>query len=1084
MRTLTSLLILSVVLSLWVPTSLLAQTFRGGIQGTVTDSTGAVITGADINVNSPATGLTRTTKTDATGNYFVSELPIGSYNVTVKAQGFRPAEVKEVRVAVSPIQQVNVQLLPGEVTQIVEVTQGAPLIEATQDTLGATMDAQQFQELPVSGRDYTKLLVTVPGSGGDASGVSDSAGSFGLFSINGNRGRSNNYLLDGTDMNDGYRNLPAINQGGVFGTPATILPMDALQEVSVVNSTEAEFGRNSGATVNLVTKSGTNTIHGSVYEYFRNNALDARNFFQTKPQPQNVFHNNQFGVSLGGPFKKDKTFWFVSYEGQREGVGIPTLGRVPTQTELNSAIAANGGVINPVIANLLARNPWPAPNQPFDINGNNLLISTRASNDVNSVIAKVDHRFGHNDILTGRYYFGDSDQSFPLALVGGGILPGFNTVTPTNVNIASISYTHVFNPRLLMEARFGYNRFHEDFFPQDLTFDPATIGLNMGTMPQDFGLPQISVGAAVPPGTSFRSTFATLGANTSVPRGRTDTNWQFIDNFTWTAGRHNWKFGYEFFRTFVDGFFDSGYRGKLTFASLNDFIAGIPDSGRQAQGNSSRQTFQNNQSLYIQDNFRFSRRLTGTYGLRWEYFGVIGEEQNRFSLFNPVTQTVNAVTQLYPRDLSNFAPRISLAWDVRGDGRTVVRAGWGLYYDAFSQDFFVGQLPFNTFNSGPAYNGVGPDPITFSFSPAAIQPGVRVFAPSTFSATDVFTVDQNLRTPYIQVYNLNVQQELNRNVALQVGYVGSQGRKLFRYIDINQVNPATGAVTFPAFTFINRFQSSASSSYNSLQASLRIRNWHGLTSTANYFWAHSIDNASDGQDYVPNATQPDNSFAPNRERASSNFDMRQHFVWSFTYQAPDLGHKKWVSSGWSVSGVLALASGQPFNVNYLFEGDFNGSGEFFGRPDLVGSPFAGTRAPDKFLNLTAFHIPCTDDGTGSCVPGTQHFGSLGRNAFVGPDYRSFDFSLAKDTKLTERLTMQLRVNFFNLFNHPNFANPLWPTFGVDFLQNGFLLDAAGNSTGLGKGFLPLTTTPDVGVGNPFLGSGGSRNIELAARFTF
>lgn len=1062
------------VLLLALSNSLSAQTFRGGVQGTVTDSTGAVVTGADISVNSPATGLTRTTRTDASGNYILSELPIGTYNVTVKAKGFRPTEVKEVSVRVSPIQQVNVQLVLGDVTQVVEVEQGAPMIEVTQNTLGATLDAQQFADLPVSGRDFTKLLVTVPGSGGDPSGVADSAGSFGLFSINGNRGRSNNYLLDGTDMNDGYRNLPAINQGGVFGTPATILPIDALQEVSVVNSTEAEFGRSSGATVNMVTKSGTNNIHGSVYEYFRNNGLDARNFFQAKPQPQNVFQNNQFGVSMGGPFKRDKTFWFVSYEGQRENVGLPTLARVPTQAELNAAIAANGGVVNPVIANLLARNPWPAPNQPFDSNGNNLLTSTRASNDVNSLIAKIDHSFTKNDILTGRYYYGQSDQSFPLALVGGGILPGFNTVTPTDVNIASISYTHVFNPHLLTEIRFGYNRFHEDFFPQDQTFDPATIGLNMGTTSQDFGLPQISVGAPVPIG--IRTSFATLGANTSVPRGRTDTNWQFFDNFTWAAGKHNWKFGYEFRRTFVDGFFDNGYRGRLTFANLNDFIAGIPDSGRQAQGISSRQTFQNNQSLYIQDNFRISPRLTATYGLRWEYFGVIGEEQNRFSLFNPVTATVNTVSQLYPKDWNNFAPRVALAWNVRGNSQTVVRAGWGMYYDGFSQDFFVGQLPFNTFNSGPAYNGVGPDPITFSFTPSAIQPGVRVFAPASFSATDVFTVDQNLRTPYIQVYNLNLQQELNRNVAFQVGYVGSNGTKLFRYIDINQLNPSTGTAAFPAFVFINRFQSSANSNYNSLQASLRFRNWHGITSTLNYAWAHSIDNASDGQDFVPNATQPDNSFAPNREKASSNFDIRQRFVWTFTY-APNLGTKR-LASGWSVSGVVTLASGQPYNVNYLFEGDFNGSGEFFGRPDLVGDPHAGTHTPAQILNLSAFRVPCNFDPATQGCTGGQHFGNLGRNAFVGPDYRNFDFSLAKDTRLSERLTMQLRVNFFNLFNHPNFANPLWPTFGVDFAQNGF------DSTGRGVGFLPTTTTPDVGTGNPFLGNGGSRNIELAARFTF
>ncbi|HSM84588.1 MAG TPA: TonB-dependent receptor [Candidatus Limnocylindrales bacterium] len=1050
--------------------ALLAQTFRGGIQGTVTDSSGAVIAGADISVTNPATGFSRTTKSNDTGNYFVSELPIGAYDLSVSAKGFRPATVKAIKVEVSSSQQINVSLSPGQVSETVVVTEQSPLIDTTQDTLGATLEAEHFNELPVSGRDFTKLLVMVPGSGGDPSGVADSPGSFGLFSINGNRGRSNNYLLDGTDMNDGYRNLPAINQGGVFGTPATILPMDALQEVSVVNSTEAEFGRSSGATVNIVTKSGTNNFHGSVYEYFRNSALDARNFFNTKPAPQDQFHNNQFGFSAGGPFKRDKTFWFVAYEGQREGVGIPTLAHVPTAADIAAATAANGGVVNPVIASLLARNPWPAPNQAPDVNGNNLLASTRANNRVDSVIGKVDHRFSENDNLTGRYYFGDSDQSFPLALVGGGILPGFNTVTPTNVNILSLSHTHIFSPTLLTEIRFGYNRFHETFSPQDSTFDPSTIGLNTGVGAQDFGLPQISVGG-----------FATLGANTSVPRGRTDTNWQFFDNFSWVRGRHNWKFGYEFRRTFVDGFFDSGYRGKLSFDDLTAFIAGTPSSGRQAQGNSSRQTFQNNQSLYLQDNFRLSSRVTLTYGLRWEYFGVIGEEKNRFSLFDAATASVNTVKQLYPKDLNNFAPRASVAWDLRGDSRTVLRAGWGMYYDAFSQDFFVGQLPFNTFNSGPAYNGVGPDPITFSFSPTTtLAPGAPVFDPASFSAADVFTVDQKIRTPYIHVFNLNLQQELSRNVALQIGYVGSQGRKLFRYVDINQINPATGTAAFPAFEFINNFQSSASSSYHSLQTSLTFRNWHRLTSTVNYTWSHSIDNASDGQDYVPNATQPDNSFRPDLERASSNFDMRQHLSWTFNYQVPEWGENKWLSRGWSIDGVLALAAGQPFNVNYLFEGDFNGSGEFFGRPDLVGNPFAGTSTPNSFLNLTAFQVPCTFNGdpANPGCNGNQHFGNLGRNAFVGPDFKNFDFSLVKDTNLTEKLKMQVRLDVFNLFNHPNFANPLWPNFGVDFAQNGF--DAAGH----GVGFLPITTTPDVGVGNPFLGGGGSRNLQLAARFSF
>jgi hypothetical protein len=1044
-----------------------AQTFRGGIQGTVTDPNGAVIPGADVTITNPDTGLTRTTQTDNDGSYIVSELPIGTYRVTVKKAGFHDLTMRNVKVEVSTTTRADVSLLIAGGVDIIDIPAGEPVVNTAENNLGGSIQAKQLQELPISGRDFTKMLVLVPGSGGDPSGVADSPGSFGLFSINGNRGRSNNYLIDGTDMNDGYRNLPAINQGGVFGTPATILPMDALQEMSIINSTEAEYGRSSGATVNIVTKSGTNSVHGTAYEYFRNNKLDARNFFNTKDQPQDIFHNNQFGFSLGGPFKKDKTFWFVSYEGQREAVGIPTLGRVPTTAEINTAIANNDGVVNPVIANLLARRPWPAANRTPDAAGNNLQISNSASNHVNSFIGKIDQHIGKNDLLTARYYFGKSDQSFPLALVGGGILPGFNTVTPTNVNIASVSYTHVFSPHLLMEIRGGYNRFKETFFPQDSTFNPSSIGLNMGTTTQDFGLPQIGVDG-----------FATLGANTSVPRGRVDTNTQLFGNMSYSAGRHNWKFGYEFRRTFVDGFFDSGYRGKLRFDTLDEFIAGTPSSGRQAQGNSSRQTFQNNHSLYFQDSFHVFPHVTLNYGVRWEYFGVIGEEKNRFSLLSP-TGTLAFVSQLYPKDMNNFAPRASLAWDLKGNAKTVVRAGWGLYYDSFSQDFFVGQLPFNTFNPGPAYNGIGADAITFSFSPAAtIASGVRVFAPATFSATDVFTVDQKTRTPYIHVYNVNVQQELARNVALEVGYVGSAGRKLFRYRDLNQVNPATGAVAFPALVYVNQFESTATSNYKSLQASLQIRNWHRLTSTLNYTWSHSTDNASDGQDYVPNATQPDNSFAPNRERADSNFDMRHHLTWVFNYDLPKLGHMKGLSSGWAVNGVLALASGQPFNVNYLFEGDFNGSGEFFGRPDLVGSPFSGTSSPGQFLNLTAFKVPCTLDAMGNCITGTQHFGNLGRNAFVGPHYRNFDFSVVKNNSLSERVKLQIRMDIFNLFNHPNFANPLWPNFGVDFLQNGI------DATGRGIGFLPITTTPDVGTGNPFLGGGGSRNIQLAVRLSF
>jgi len=1066
-----SLVIFSCILVLTL--SLSAQTFRGSLQGTVMDTSGAVVQGADVKVVSLDTGLVRNTKTNDQGDYTVSELPIGSYSVTVSKAGFKDAILGKVPVTVGATQRADLQIGTGQVSQTIEVQADVPLIETSSDTTGGTIDGVQAAELPVNGRDFTKLLVMVPGATGDPVGSSDSPGSFGLFSVNGNRGRSNNYLLDGTDMNDGYRNLPAINEAGVFGTPATILPVDALAEVPVLSGGDAQFGRNSGAIVNLVTRSGANQMHGSAYEFFRNDALDARNYFNPVGTPKNTFHNNQFGGSLGGHFVKDKAFWFVAYEGQREKGGLPTPGTVPTQADIN-AYTAGGGVINPVIQKLLALNPWGP--LPASGSGSEQFI-TPFNNRVDSFIGKIDnhlHLFSDSDLLTGRYFFGDSDQSFPLGLVGGGgAAPGYNTYTPTRVNVLSLSYTTMPKSNVIVEVRGGYLRFNESFLAQDRSFNPSSIGLNtlpVGATANDYGLPLIAV-----------SGYSSLGSTPSVPRGRIDSNYQLFTNMSWMKGNHNLKWGYEFRRTFINGFFDAGYRGKLGFASLDDFLAGNPTgSSRSAEGYSRRYTYQNGTGLYLQDSWRATNRLTVNYGIRWDYYGVIGEKNNKLSILDPATGNLryvgsNGLSSLYPKDWNNFAPRLSIAYDVTGKSKTVVRAGWGVFYDAFSQDFFAGQLPWNTFNPGPAYNDV-----QFVFSANTIAANAPVY--TGYSASDVFTVSQKMRTPYIQNYNLNLEQQITSKVAFQIGYVGSTGRKLFRYRDINQTDPATGNRAYPALGYVNLFESTANSSYNSLQTSLRMRDWHGLTSTLNYTWAHSIDNASDGQDYVPNASQPDNSFNPAAERASSNFDTRHRIQWFWTYNVPKLGHWKPLSEGWALDGVTTFSTGQPFNVNYMFEGDYNGTGEYFGRPDLVGNPKAGVSTPSGVLNLSAFAVPCTWDPIGgACVPGTQHFGNLGRNAFRGPNYTNFDFSLSKTQKFGEKVSMQLRADFFNIFNHPNFSNPLLPNFEVDFLQNGSAV--AGNRL-VGTGMLPIVATPDVGTGNPFLGGGGPRNIQLALRFSF
>ncbi len=943
-------------------------------------------------------------------------------------------------------------------------------------------------------------------------------------------------------MNDGYRNDPAINQAGVFGTPSAILPIDSISELNVLSNYQPEFGRNGGAVVNIVTKSGSNQFHGDVFDYFRNNALDARNYFNFGNQPQAAFKNNQFGGSLGGPIIKDKTFFFVDYEGQREGVGVVTLACVPGVTAADAT--------NPVIAALLARNPWPQPNIPGTAPSDtgcggvpDASITSPSYNNLSSVIAKVDHTFDQNNTITGRYFFGDSVQSFPLALTSsGGQLPGFNTFTPTRVQLASISYVHIFSANKVNEVRYGWNRFAEGFLPQDHGFDPGTIGL-CNARPQtsptcsSSGLPIIVVGG-----------FAQLGASSSTPRHRFDSNNQFIENFSWKLNKHDLKFGFEFRRTSIQQYFDKYFRGKLEFNDIEDFLSGTVDGGFNYSGDTIRHTYQNNEGLYAQDTYHVTQRITFSYGLRWDNYGVVAEKDNLFSNITDLDPAAGTFTleqvgqpglnQLYRPDHKNFAPRLSVAWDVFGSGKTVVRTGWGMFFDAFSQDFFLGHLPYPPFfDPGPAYNNIGPDPILPAAVTGSIVSGVPVYGtPSCGSLEcDVFAFDRNLKTPYMENYNLNIEQQISQKVSLQVGYVGSQGHRLLRFVDLNQpsqgvidssdVTFAQGNVSTPTLNFpsapcfpnggpgcipsygaprvygnnpygafyVLQEQSSARSNYNSLQTSLKVNGWHGITSMVNYVWSHSLDTASDGEDFEPNAAQPNDSNRPNLEYGNSNFDIRNRFTWVFAYEVPHMeGNWQKLKNGWGFNSTVTLQDGQPFNLNYNFEGDFSGSGEGDDRPDVIARPHYQFNNPANFLDLSAFATPCTplsgtalaafeDSGDGpdqNCVPGTRHFGDLGRNSLRGPSFKQWDFAIFKNTKITERLGMQLRADFFNLLNHPNFSSPLLPAFIADAAQQGI------GTNGVSQGAYQLTATGDVGIGNPFLGGGAPRGIQLAAKFTF
>ena len=486
-----------------------AQTFRGIILGTVTDSSGASVPGATVTIKNVDTGLTRTLTTSDDGSYSAPELPIGNYSVTVEKAGFKTGLITGVKVEVSTERRADVTLQTGQLSQKVEVLgEELPMVETTSNNMGGIVETSTIENLPVNGRDYQKLILLVPGASSGPDAITDSPGSYGTVSVNGARGRSNNYLLDGTDMNDGYRNDPAINEGGVFATPATILPIEAIAEVHVASNFEAEYGRSAGAAINIVTKSGTNDWHGSAFDYVRNTALNARNFFDlASVGPQQPFHLNQFGGSFGGPIKHDKTFFFVDYEGVRETGAESSPSCVPTATDITNHTPTGG--INPVIQNLLNAKgvAWPKPNLtgsciattddaiPQTLVSSNTLLSTPFSNRVDNAIVKIDHEFNKNNILTGRYYIGDSTQLFPLALTGGGALPNYNTLTPTRVQLISISYVSVLSPSIVNEARVGWNRFAEGFFAQDKNFDPNSIGLDVtgpGTInngnPYNFGI--------------------------------------------------------------------------------------------------------------------------------------------------------------------------------------------------------------------------------------------------------------------------------------------------------------------------------------------------------------------------------------------------------------------------------------------------------------------------------------------------------------------------------------------------------------------------------------------------------------------
>ncbi len=1093
MRSIKPFLSPSILLALiFLPAILCAQSFRGSIRGSVKDASGALLAGAKVTARNNSIGLVRETKTAIDGSYVLAELPAGVYVVMAEAANLAPtAQNIVVNVGVDSTADFDLTEIQKHVESLTVVAEN-PVIETTRDVLGEVVEQKLVSGLPLNGRDFGKLVALSPGATVDPSGVAGTQGGFGQFNINGNRDRSNNYALDGTDNNDPFFNNSALNQTGIGGAPASLLPIDAIQEFNLQSQFPSEYGRNSGSVVNIVTRSGTNHFHGSAFEFLRNSALDARNYFNTESR-KSVFQNNNFGAAFGGPIVEDKTFFFAAYEGQRERVGSDFLLQVPTNAQRATARSIAEGLlhqpVNPALDAIL--DIYPTSDSPT-IPG-----VVRDKNDGNNFIVKLDHAASNNEQITARYAFAQSDQVFPFGSVGGfgtgSRLAEFAQTSPARVQVFSASLLSTLSSTKINEVRFGYSRYRTSFSSLNANFDPTTIGLNFGT--GKLGLPEFDF-----------TNIENLGAiGFSVPRGRTSQTYQILDNLTWLRARHTVKFGGEFRRAAIQNFNDNVERGIFQFSAGNGFdddsvvdslvnfyTGGANDSAfasfvLAATGDTHRTTYNNGFSFFAQDDYRVAPNFTLNLGLRWEYFGPMSEKDNLISNLAPdgtlAMVGTHGLDDLYERDLHDFGPRLGFAWNVHSN--TVLRAGYGIYYDYVPQHLFIANF---TSSAGVVTNPIGPKPVVpMDFHPEAFNGtsgtvNPPILTPNTTGPYSIFVTPRKFHSPYTQNWNLNVQQKFAQNASVEIAYVGSKGTKLVRLTDLNEPD-ADGIAPNPNFGTVDQLYPGASSIYHALQATVRIQHTHGISGFASYNFAKAIDDASDGIDFAPGVAFPQDPSNLLAERGLSSFDTKHRFTAAINYDLPAWKSAGRFGSGWQLNWIASLQSGRPIPI--ANSSDTSGRFYFNQRPNIV--PGVNSILPHwtpatGYLNPLAF-----------IQPAFGSFGNLGRNSIYGPGYRNLDFSITKNTQLKDQLTLQFRAEFFNILNHPNYAQPnhnIIPGFvdngsagspQIDPNPNAYL-DGDVNSALLPMGL--ITQTPDVAQTNPGLGGGGPRVIQLGLKVLF
>ena len=1044
------------------------QTEVATVFGTVTDPTGAVITGAQVTILNQSIGLKRESSTDSTGQYHIAGLPTGNYAVRVQKEGFQTQVREEITVISASSLRVNFSLSVGTHPLELTVSGNVNEIDSTTSTVSRVVADQALTDLPLNSRDLFKAAILEPGVAPTPSSAPSllSGGNAGQVSIDGTRPSWTDVRIDGMDANDPLFGYSPAGASGLF------LGLNEFTEVRVLTQTfDVEYGRNGGGVIDAVTKSGSNHFHGSLFEIHRDAALDSRNYFDLASAPIPPFVRNQFGAGVGGPLVHDHTFFYADYEGFRDvqaSTAIATVpdalahqGLLPSATNPGSCSNAtpNGCVhvaIDPRVTQFLAL--FPASNGADNGDGTaNLITDNKGNAYQNHGMLRVDHNFSSSHSFFGRYMIDDSSSLVPyFGTPPGTYVPGFPLDHTARNQYFTVQDRSNFGREMLNEMRFGINRTAASSSIVDMH-----PGLSISLAPgRPFGMIDIS-------GMSL------LGNSPEIPVGDFSTVYQVQDQFSLITGRHTLTFGGEFQRIQSNGPLDFVVNGLYTFQDLSPF--GIPAQTNNPplefflqalplsyvgaippNSNSNRDYRQSVVSGFVQEFWRATTRLTVNAGLRYDFYSNPTEAQGRMSVIrSPATDFGPTVGNLFagmPLDL--FSPRAGFAWNIFGGGKTVLRGGAGIFRDQlpiylFATDRFLS--PFFSINS-------------FVF-PSFLNPQSAVLT----QPLDLYSMTYHPKFPYALQYNLNLEREIAPGTLLTAGYFGARGNHLPREVEANPFEPTLGHRYNPNLPSpLLAELTDAQSFYNSFQLSLSQHHSHNVSWQAFYTFSHSIDDASNNIsiEAVNEASTTQDPFNRKGDRGRSGFDIRQNFTANVVYELP-FGQGSRLG-GWQISGIANVHSNVPFTPVLAFDNADLQSLVISERPNLTGNPYAGV-CPNGARVGTA---SCWFNPGAFSPPPPGQFGDAGRNSLRGPTFAEFDWALQKSFQLMESTKITFGVEAYNLFNHPNFAVP-------SNTQSPLTLGGNGDAV-----FASPTGNLADNVGRIFTTVGGGRQLQLDARFTF